>query len=115
MITATECAEFADLASNEMLLGEPPSARHHSLLSSYRLNLKRGRAAVCEMILSDLRNSIDLGAVRRAADLLVVLRLFLSQHQSSGPSSEMPASISFPYSGPTHVGVPPLLRAQLPT
>jgi hypothetical protein len=32
------------------------------------------------MIVADIRAALDLGALNRAADLLVVLRLFLSDH-----------------------------------
>lgn len=80
MITVAQCAAFAGLDSNETLLGVSPSAGHHSLLSSYLLNLSRGPAAVRDMIVADLRCWLDLGAPQRAADLLVVLRLFLSDY-----------------------------------
>ena len=84
MITVTQCAAVADLAANEMFLGVTPSAKHHSLLSSYLLNLGRGPAAVRDMIVADLRCCLDLGASQRAADLLVVLRLFLAEHPDAG-------------------------------
>lgn len=77
MITLAQCAAFSGLASHEMILGAVPSTKHHTLLSSYLLSLHRGAAAVREMIVSDLRGFLDLGAIHRAADLLVVLRLFL--------------------------------------
>jgi hypothetical protein len=84
MITVTQCAALAGLASNEMVLGVTPSARHHSLLASYLLNLGRGPVAVRTMIVADLRAFLDLGAARRAADLLIVLRFFLSKHPEAG-------------------------------
>ncbi|HUI20442.1 MAG TPA: hypothetical protein VLZ74_05300 [Methylocella sp.] len=80
MITLTQCAAFAGLAENELLSGVTPSARHESLLSSYLTNLRRGRVAVRDMIIADLRTSLDLGASQRAADLLIVLRFFLSYY-----------------------------------
>jgi len=80
MITFERCAAFAGLAPNEMFLGAAPSARHHSLLSSYRLNLWRGPKVVCGLIVSDIRTFLDLGASKRAADLLLVLREFLSDY-----------------------------------
>lgn len=84
MITVTQCAALAGLASSEMVLGVTPSAKHHSLLASYLLNLGRGLVAVRTMIVSDLRSFLDLGASRRAADLLIVLRFFLSKHPEAG-------------------------------
>lgn len=78
MITISECAAFAGLASNELVLGAVPSTRHHSLLSSYLLNSHRGLQAVRAMIVADLRGFLDLGVSVRAADLLIVLRMFLT-------------------------------------
>ena len=37
MITVEQCLEFAGLASNEMVLGATPSAKHRVMLSSYVL------------------------------------------------------------------------------
>jgi hypothetical protein len=84
MITVTQCATLAGLASNEMVLGVTPSAKHHSLLASYLFNLGRGPVAVRTMIVADLRAFLDLGAARRAADLLIVLRFFLSEYPEAG-------------------------------
>lgn len=80
MITLEECAMFAALETNELFTGAVLSSRHQSLLSSYRLNLKRGPSAVRKMIVSDIRAAIDLGASKYAADLVLVLRMFLSKH-----------------------------------
>lgn len=80
MITVSECAAFAGLASNELVLGAVPSAKHRRLLSSYLLNLKRGPEAVRDLMVADLRGLLDLGVTSRAADLLIVLRLFLSDY-----------------------------------
>lgn len=80
MITFAQCAAFAGLFSNEMILGATPSGRHYSLLASYLLNLGRGPVAVRDMIVSDLRSFLNLGATQRAADLLIVLRIFLSEY-----------------------------------
>jgi len=60
MITFERCAAFAGRAPNEMFLGAAPSAGHHGLLS--------------------IRTFLDLGASKRAADLLLVLREFLSDY-----------------------------------
>jgi hypothetical protein len=80
MITLEECAEFAALETSELFTGAILSARHRSLLSSYLLNLWRGPIAVRKMIVGDIRAAIDLGASKYAADLTLVLRLFLSKH-----------------------------------
>lgn len=80
MITFQQCADFSGLAPNETLFGATPSVMHHSLLSSYLLNLWRGPKSVCGLIVSDIRASLDLGATRRAADLLFVLREFVSNY-----------------------------------
>jgi hypothetical protein len=80
MISHEQCEIFAGLAASEMILGAPVSSRHDSLLSSYLLNLKRGPEALRELIVSDIRASLDIGAEKLAADLLIVLRSFLSKH-----------------------------------
>jgi len=80
MITPEECAKFAALEATELFTGAVLSTRHRSLLSSYLLNLWRGPVAVRKMIVADIRAAIDLGAVKYAADLALVLRLFLSKH-----------------------------------
>lgn len=87
MISVSQCAAYAELASSELFIGMPPSAKHHSLLASYLFNLKRGSIAVRNMICADLRASLDLGAHQRAADILLVLRLFLSKY----PAARYPA------------------------
>ena len=80
MITVEQCAEFSGLASNETVLGATPSAKHRALLSSYVLNLWRGPKTVRKMIVAHIRNWLDLGMVKEAADLVVVLRQFLSDY-----------------------------------
>jgi hypothetical protein len=80
MITVTQCAAFAGLASDELIVGISPSAKHSLLLSSYLLNLERGPLAVRDMIIADLRRFHELGARQYTADLLLVLRLFLTDY-----------------------------------
>ena len=80
MITVEQCAEFAGLASHEMVLGATPSAKHRVLLSSYVLNLWRGPKTVRKMIIADIRMWLDLGMPDYAADLLIVLRQLLSDY-----------------------------------
>ena len=85
MITVEQCAEFAGLASHEMVLGAPPSAKHRVLLSSYVLNLWRGPKTVRKMIVADIRLWLDLGMPDYAADFLLVLRQFLSDYPEARP------------------------------
>jgi hypothetical protein len=76
MFSVSECIDHFGLHSSEVLLGPAPSAKHKTLLASYLLNRWRGASKVGEIIRSDLRSAVDLGARERAADLLLVLRLF---------------------------------------
>lgn len=80
MISVAQCAALAGLDSHDMVLGVTLSAKHQSLLSSYLFNLERGRMAVRDMIVADMRRFRELGALQRAADLLLVLRLFLTNY-----------------------------------
>jgi hypothetical protein len=83
MISVSQCAAYAELASSELFVGPALSDKHYFLLESYLLNLKRGGIAVRNMICADLRAFLDLGAHERAADMLLVLRLFLSKHPAA--------------------------------
>jgi len=80
MISLGQCADLLGLAPDELALCAVPSKRHESLLRSYLFNLKRGEKAVCCMIIGDFWRLMELGAQERAADVLHVLRLFLSKH-----------------------------------
>ncbi|BGE85644.1 MULTISPECIES: hypothetical protein [Methylosinus] len=87
MISVSECAAIAGLASNELVLGAAPSAKHRSLLTSYLLNAHKGLDTVRGAIVADLRRFLDLGVPARAADLLIVLRMLLTLH----PAARWPA------------------------
>lgn len=80
MVTVEECVAFSGLASGEIILGATPCNTHRVLLSSYLLNLWRGPKAVRKMIVADVRLSLDLGMIKHAADLLLILRRFLSDY-----------------------------------
>ncbi|KAF0135391.1 MAG: hypothetical protein FD148_703 [Methylocystaceae bacterium] len=84
MIAVQQLPALAGLAPNEIVLGVTPSAEHDRLLASYLFNLERGPAAVRDMIVADFRCFFDLGARRQAADMLIVLRRFLSDHPQAG-------------------------------
>jgi hypothetical protein len=80
MFTLEQCAHIAGLAPDELSLCAVPAVKHKSLLDSYRANLKRGKEAVCKMIVADFWCFRDLGAQQQAADALLVLKLFLSAY-----------------------------------
>jgi hypothetical protein len=109
VITMEQCRIFAGLVSNEIVMGAVPSPKHRARLSGYLLNLKWGQATVREMIVADIRAALDLGALNRAGDLLVVLRLFLSDHPEARKRQEQnvvdwrPA----PMQEPKRMGAPP--------
>ena len=54
--------------------------------------MHRGSAVVRCMIINDLLGYIDIGAHRVAADLLIVLRLFLSEESQISNASRRRAS-----------------------
>lgn len=76
----TELGRFGvALGANEIALTAAVSTRHRSLLASYRLNAHRGEKAARERILADMCNLIELGALDRASDLLIVLAMFMTE------------------------------------
>jgi hypothetical protein len=82
MISQEECAIYAGITPGKLPSAVIPSAKHWSLLESYRLNLWRGEGVVGKMILGDFWRFVELGAKSHAADLFLVLRLFLTQGAS---------------------------------
>ena len=84
MITLEECVVSAGLTPDDLRLSATPSTKHRALLGSYLLNLKRGPQFVRDMMVSDLHSWLDLGAAQQAADLLIVLRQFLSAYPEAG-------------------------------
>jgi hypothetical protein len=80
MLTLSQLAAATGFSTNEFVMGVSPSARHRTLLDSYLMNLDRGPAAVHDMMVADLRRWVDLGAMSRAADLVIVLRQFVFDH-----------------------------------
>lgn len=79
MIPLCECAAIAGLESEKLVIGAPIRPMHWRMLSSYLVNLDKGPTAVCALIVADLHTFLDLGAKERAASVLVVLRLLLTQ------------------------------------
>lgn len=100
MLSLSQCFDFTDLMPEEIILGVSSTPHHERLLRSYELALDRSSIiAVRDRMIADLRFCIDFGAKARAADLLLVLRTFLSQHletvrkmeQESEPSRSLSA------------------------
>jgi hypothetical protein len=81
LATIAQCAALTGLGSHEMMLGIAPTTEHASLYASYLLLRSEGWewAAIVDAIVSDIRSSLDVGAPRRAADLLIVLRWLLAE------------------------------------
>ena len=84
-LTVAQCAALSGLGPHEMLLGTTPTARHDSLYAGYLLHQGRGWEAVGDMIAADIRSSLELGALKPAADLLIVLRRFLLERLRIAP------------------------------
>ncbi len=111
-----QCRIFSRLVSNEMVTGPVPSPKHRARLSGSLLNLKWGQATVREMIVADIRAALDLGALDRAGDLLVVLWLFLSDHSEAWKRQDRnvvdlrPA----PMQEPKCIAAPPATRRNRP-
>lgn len=77
MLSVAQLSVESGLRMGALVLGVSPSTKHRVLLSSYLLNLWRGPEAVRDMIITDIRSAIDVGAPALAADLLLVFRQFL--------------------------------------
>ncbi|CAN2535777.1 hypothetical+protein [Methylocapsa aurea] len=78
LIPLSRCAELCGLGPHEMIPGAIPSPFHQSLYESYLMLCDRGADFVRDLIVSDMRRALDIGATRLASELLLVLRRFLS-------------------------------------
>ncbi len=76
-LTVAHCAVLSGLGPHEIVVGTTPTAMHDFLYAGYLLHHGRGWEAVGDMIVADIRSSLELGALKPAADLLIVLRRFL--------------------------------------
>lgn len=79
MIPLRSCATMAESDPGQLLVSARLRPMHWKLRSGYLVNLDKGPAAVCALIIVDLRAFLDLVAKDRAANALVELRLLLSQ------------------------------------
>jgi hypothetical protein len=75
-----QCAALCCLGSNEFMADLTPSPTYASLHASYLLLQKRGWATVRDLIVADIRAALDLGASKRAKDLLMVFRMLVFEH-----------------------------------
>lgn len=83
MISVSQCIALSGLGVNEVILGVTPTKRHDQLCESYLL-IPGGRYDVLrDRIVGDIRASLELGARRLAADLLIVLRLAFARRPNS--------------------------------
>jgi hypothetical protein len=78
VISVSLCIALSGLDANEVVLGVTPTKRHDELYENYLFKLGKRYDALAGRIVGDIRASLDLGATRLAADLLIVLRLALA-------------------------------------
>jgi hypothetical protein len=108
MVTVEQCAMFAKLAPHELFLGAPPSTRHRALLSFYLQDLGTlDPQQVREIIVADIRVALSLGAVRQAADLLIVLRELFSEYPEASLAAASAPSGQHSYHPPPHADFAP--------
>ena len=80
MTTLEDVRSATGLCPDEMIVGVTETEMHRAVLASYLSNLWRGPEVVRDLMVADIRSALDLGVAERAADLLLVLRRFLSMH-----------------------------------
>jgi hypothetical protein len=79
-IDMTELGNFEiALTGKEISFSASVTPRHRALLTTYRMNAHRGQDSVRILLIRDLRSFLDLGALERATDLLIVLALFMRE------------------------------------
>jgi hypothetical protein len=89
LISVSQCVAYSGLAADELILGVAPSKLHDRLHERYLLDCGGGHEALRNRIVQDIRGCLALGATKRAADLLIVLRRVLTQRtRTAGGASE---------------------------
>lgn len=81
------CAEMAGLRGHEIVLGVSPGDKHHRMFARYRRAVSLDAART--RLVADIRNAVEIGAARRAADLLIVLRWLLAPGASCDPAGTL--------------------------
>ncbi len=79
MISVSRCIALTGLGNDEIVLGVTRARRHDELYENYLRNLGKRCAGLRDRIVSDIRTSLSIGAMRLAADLFIVLRLALAR------------------------------------
>ncbi len=79
MISVSRCIALSGLGSDEIVLGVTRARRHDELYENYLRKLGKRCAALRDRIVGDIRASLNVGAMRLAADLFIVLRLALAR------------------------------------
>jgi hypothetical protein len=80
MRTLEETRSATGLRWEEIIVGATETEALRATLKSYLSNSWRGSEVVRDLIVADIRTALDLGVQERAGDLLLVLRLFLTDH-----------------------------------
>ena len=87
------------LRSEEIIVGATEIDALRAMLKSYLSHLWRGSDVVRDLIVADIRSALYLGVQERAADLLLVLRLFLTTHSEAAlapcPCEQNCSALSF--------------------
>lgn len=84
-LTLAQCAALSGLGPHEIVLGRTPGPMHDFLFASYLLDRGGGWEGLSDLIVSDIRTSLEQGALNEAADLLIVLRRLLLKRLRMGP------------------------------
>ncbi len=99
MRTLEETRSATGLQSEEIIVGARETDALRARLQSYLANVWRGADVVRDLIVADIRTALDLGVQERAGDLLLVLRLFLTDHEAAAlvpcPCEKSCAELSF--------------------
>lgn len=77
MAPIQRCTAIAGLAGHEIVLGVSAGEKHERMLARYRRTAPA--RAIRARLVAQIRDAVEAGAPRRAADLLVVLRRLLAE------------------------------------
>jgi hypothetical protein len=93
LISFSQCVAASGLVADEMIVGVAPSQLHDRLYESYLRHRKDAQDSLPDRIVRDIRGCISLGAMKPAADLVIVLRRVLTQRvQRNGAAHVKSAS-----------------------
>jgi hypothetical protein len=82
-MTIEQLAALSGLRPHEIFVGVTPTAKHDYLYASYLLDHTGNPTALRDLMVADIRVALELGIPIEAADLLIVLRRFLSEQLRS--------------------------------